>query len=88
VCLVCLHRDDDAFGDLNRALELEPDPASALNGRWGSLFRRQPAQALRDFNAAITTKRRGLEVAVASRHGCFSTAGDSAWPYRFTARLA
>jgi serine/threonine-protein kinase len=60
VCLVRLHRDDDALADFNRALELEPRQASALNGRGGGVYfrRRQNAQALRDYNAAIASNPR------------------------------
>jgi tetratricopeptide (TPR) repeat protein len=54
VCLVRLHRDNDAFADFNRALELNATLASAWNGRGGVYFRRrQYQQALRDYNEAI-----------------------------------
>ena len=59
VCLVRLHRDNDAFADFNRALELDPKLASAWNGRGGVYFRRrQYEKAVRDYNAAIQANPR------------------------------
>jgi tetratricopeptide (TPR) repeat protein len=78
VCLVRMHRDDDAFADFNRALELEPNLASALNGRGGVYFRRrQYAQALRDYDAAIQANPRFAQAYLNRAHARQAT-GDAA----------
>jgi tetratricopeptide (TPR) repeat protein len=59
VCLVRLRRDPEALGDFQRALQLNPRLAPALNGRGGVYFRRkQFRMALADFDAAIRNNPR------------------------------
>ena len=59
ICYVRLKKDDEAFADFNKALELRMDLPAAFNGRGGILLRRKEYEgAIRDYTAALNLNPR------------------------------
>jgi tetratricopeptide (TPR) repeat protein len=77
VCLARLHRDQEAYADFQKALQLKPALATALSGRGAVYLRRkQYSLALADFDAAIRSNPR-FAPAYASRARARAAVGDS-----------
>jgi tetratricopeptide (TPR) repeat protein len=78
VCLARLRRDQEAFADFQKALELKPGLATALTGRGGVYLRRKQVRlALTDFDAAIRSNPR-FAPAYTSRARAREAVGDVA----------